>query len=86
MARNGTPPAVREDESGIEIDMVRGRWPFLKAQWGENKKGQVRLILVVDCNEGGQVVGENANIAILALSKKKALRLAAFIVRTAELV
>jgi len=80
----GEPPAVREDEFSIEIDVKRGKWPFLKAIWGQDKHERVRLIFIADANESGTVVGENANIGIIGLSKKKAKRLADFIYRTLD--
>lgn len=78
------PPAVREDQFSIEIDQQKGKWPFLKAMWGTDKKGRTRLIFVSDQNEGGTVIGEGGGIAILALSKKKARRLAEFILRSID--
>jgi hypothetical protein len=80
----GEPPAVREDEFSIEIDMKRGKWPFLKALWGQDKHGRTRLIFIADANEGGQVVGQSQNVGIVALSKKKARRLAEFILRSID--
>ncbi len=84
--RSGEPPAVREDEFSIEIDMTRGKWPFLKAMWGQDKKGRTRLIFVSDSNEGGQVINQGEGVSIIALSKKKAQRLADFINKTIDKV
>ncbi len=83
MARN-EPPAVREQQFSIEIDQRRGKWPFLKAAWGNDQRERLRLILIVDANESGQVVGENANVGIVALSKKKARALYEFLGRTLD--
>lgn len=84
MPRRGDIPPVREEEFSIEIDMRRGKWPYLKAAWGTDQKARVRLLVVVDANEGGQVIGEGANQAVLAISKKKAIRLAKWILKTAD--
>lgn len=78
----GEPPAIRDDGAGIEIDQRRGKWPFMKAMWGQDEKGRLRLIVIVDANEAGQVVGENANVGIIAISKKKARALRDFLDRT----
>lgn len=73
-----TPPAVREDDVAIEIDAKKGRWPFVKAIRGERG----RLALVIDQNEGGQVIGEGRGVGIIVISRKKAKRLREFLERT----
>jgi hypothetical protein len=75
-------PAVRDSGDSIEIDAKKGKWPFMKAIWGEDKHGRERLIFIIDSNEGGQIVGENANVGILGISRKKAEALHAFLGRT----
>ena len=86
MAKQPKPPSVREDEFYIEIDVQRGEWPFLKALWGSDNEGRTRLVFICDANPRGNVVGENANVGIVPLSKKKAKRLADFIYRSIDRV
>lgn len=65
------PPAIRtDDESFIEIDVKRGKHPYIHLERAL-VDGKERWLLVTDCNEGGQVVGEGAGISVLALSPKK---------------
>lgn len=80
------PPAVREEEFAIEIDVSRGEWPFLKALWGADQRGKTRLVFIADSNPRGNVIGESSGVGIVPLSKKKAKRLADFIYRTLDSV
>lgn len=72
------PPPVREGEDFIEIDMKKGRWPY--AKFGRLEDGSV--VIYLDCNEGGQVIGQGVGLAALRLSAKKARRLREFLERT----
>lgn len=76
MPRN--PPAVRETEDSIEIDAKKGQWPFIKVVRGDKD----RVLILIDCNEGGQVINEGAGVAVIAISAKKATRLREFLERT----
>lgn len=80
----GDPPAVREEEFSIEIDMKKGKWPFLKAIWGRDKDERLRLVFIVDANDKALTMTEGVGIGIVALSRKKAKRLADFIYRTLD--
>lgn len=65
-------PPIRDSGMGIEIDADKGKWPFIKAIWAEHETtGKIRLVLIIDSNEGGSVINEGQGIAMLALSKKK---------------
>lgn len=71
-------PAVREDDTSIQIDMKRGEWPYIQFQREENGE----LIVYIDCNRGGQVMGTGAGLAAVKLSPKKARRIQEFLERT----
>lgn len=70
---------VREDEDSIQIDMKKNRWPFLHAQdFGEG------VLIFVDQNESGMVIGEGVGLAGIPMSYKKAARLRDFLSRVLE--
>ena len=72
-------PAVREDADSIQIDMKKGRWPFMHAQdFGEG------VLVFIDQNESGMVVGEGVGLAGIPMSYKKAARLRDFLDRVLE--
>lgn len=71
-------PAIREGDDYIEIDQSKGSWPFVKFVRGDKD----RLLMLIDSNEGGQIIGEGQGIAMLVISKKKAKALKEFLERT----
>lgn len=73
-------PSVRETEEMLEIDAKRGEWPFMRLMRADDGSG--RLFLMIDCNQGGTVIGEGRGIGVLVISKKKARRLQEFLERT----
>lgn len=72
------PPTVRENEIAIEIDAKRGRWPYTKM----TRTDDGGVVMVVDCNEGGAVIGSGVGVAGIRLSAKKARRLREWLERT----
>ena len=66
--------AIRRGDGFIEIDQKKGEWPFMRAQVGENL-----IALFIDCNKGGQLVGEGQGLALIHLSHKKARALRDFL-------
>lgn len=79
-----TPPPIREEEFGIQIDQEKGEYPFLQAVWGSNSKGKTRLIVIGNSNERGDVVGTGTGVSVLALSPKKVVALRDFLTRTLD--
>lgn len=75
-----SPPPIREFENGIEIDMKKGEWPYIKMVRIEGG----HLAIFVDCNPGGQVINSGQGLAAVTLSPKKAKALRAFLERTEE--
>lgn len=73
-------PPIREHENHIEIDAKKGKWPFLHV----DRDPEGGITIVMDCNEGGQVVGEAVGVSVIRLSPKKARRLREFLERTEE--
>lgn len=69
---------IREGERVLEMDQKKGEWPF--ARFVRLDDGGLGII--VDGNEGGQVVNEGQGIAVIALGKKKARKLREFLERT----
>lgn len=78
------PPAIREDDVSIQIDQKRGHWPHLAAFLLDDPDGKLAIALVVDDNEGGQVIGENVGRAAILLTHKKARALRDFLNRVIE--
>lgn len=66
--------AIRRGEDFIEIDQQKGEWPFVRAQTVDGY-----IALYIDCNKGGQIVGEGHGLAQLHLTKKKARALRDFL-------
>jgi hypothetical protein len=79
-------PAVREEEFTIEIDQKKNHYPFVRFQWGSKEDGTPVLLVVANCNQRGDVIGENEGVAILALSVKKVRRLNKFLTRTLKAI
>lgn len=79
-------PPVREEDWSIEIDVKKGKWPFLKAAWAHDGKGRPRLIIHADANNAAGNVREHAagQVGVVGLSKKKAQRLLDFLRRTID--
>lgn len=72
--------AIREDQDSIDIDQKKNQWPHVMAQRGEHPRtGKPKLLILIDGNEGGHVVGSGANLASIILNRKKAIALADFI-------
>lgn len=71
------PGAIREGDEYIEIDQDKKRWPFIRAQ----TYGPKKIIFLSDCNEGGQIIGENHGRSAIQLSRKKARRLGLWLVK-----
>ena len=81
-AEHENQPPVREEEDFIEIDVKKGQWPFLKAMWARSQRGKLRLLVIVDCNARGDIIGQGQGIGVVDLSPKKARRLRDFLDRT----
>lgn len=73
-------PAIREHDDHIEIDAKKGKWPFIHIDRDEDGS----LMVIIDCNEGGQIIGEGVGVAAIKLSPKKARRLREFLERTED--
>lgn len=71
-------PAIRERDDHIEIDAKKGKWPFIHID--RNEDGSITVI--IDGNEGGQIIGEGVAVAAIKLSPKKAKRLREWLERT----
>lgn len=72
------PPAVRESADSIWIDAKRGEWPFIQV----SRLDDGGLLIGLDINHGGYVVGEGVGLAAIKISAKKARRLREFLERT----
>ena len=66
--------AIRRGDDFIEIDQKKGEWPFIRAQIGDE-----HIALFIDCNKGGQVIGDGHGLALVHLSHKKARALRDFL-------
>lgn len=66
--------AIRHGDGFIEIDQKKGEWPFIRAQAAEDF-----VAFYVDCNKGGQIIGEGHGLALIHLSHKKARALRDFL-------
>lgn len=65
------PPIRTDGTSFIEIDQRKDRHPFLHVQAVRLDNGKLRWAVVMDSNEGGQIVGEGQGISMLLLSDRK---------------
>jgi hypothetical protein len=72
------PPPIREGERHIEIDVRKGAYPFVRFERAHDG----RLLIVMDSNEAGQVMGEGRGVAAMVLSKKKSRAIERFLRRT----
>lgn len=78
-------PPIREQPFSLQIDQKKGKWPFANFVWAvEEATGKKRLLVSVDCNEAGDIIGENKHRAAVALSKKKVEALRDFLDRTLD--
>lgn len=68
---------VQETETIIQIDQKKGKWPFLKVAVLTSGK----LGFFIDCNEGGQIVGQDQGKAVMTMNRKKVERLRDFLTR-----
>lgn len=66
--------AIRRGDGFIEIDQKKGEWPFVRAQAAEKF-----IAVFIDCNKGGQIVGDGHGLALIHLSHKKAAALRDFL-------
>lgn len=71
--------SIRETKDSIQIDMKKNQWPFLHAQ--DSGDG---VVIFIDQNEGGLVVGEGVGLAGMPMSYKKAAALRDFLDRVLE--
>lgn len=71
-----TPIRYSKDRTGMEIDQNKRQWPFFRIELLRDAK---RVGIYIDCNEGGQVVGEGKGIASVRISLKKARALRDFL-------
>lgn len=69
--------AVRSNTEYIEIDQTKGRYPYMRL--GVLSDDRKVWNLIVDRNEGGQVVGEGVGIAGITISQKKLRKLRDFL-------
>lgn len=74
------PPPIREGADILEIDQKKGQWPFIRFV----RLDEGRLGIIIDSNEGGQVINQGQGIAGIALGPKKARKVREFLERTEQ--
>lgn len=68
------PPVRTDNETYLEMDQRKGRYPFLHVQFVDGA-----WAFVMDANEGGAVIGEGKDQAMLRFSPKRMRALREFL-------
>ncbi len=79
MPKDKMPPLrVSEDGLGIEIDVKKGKWPFIRMIRQEDGK----VLVLMDTNDERVIAGRPENMAACVISAKKAAFIRSFLEAT----